>query len=263
MTLGAFLHYALEAITNADAKLYLTLRTLVTRPGVLTREFMCGRRQPYLGPLQLFLVCNVAFFVLLQLGLGTNAFTTDLIFHRQQPLYGDAAEALLTQKLGDLPERHTGRALSTWVAHSTPEQQEFRRRFNEASPRYANSLVILMVPLFALGIRLLRRRGLFVRELVFSFHFYSILLLVNIVLPPILLLFSRIYRPWTPFLDSEELIVLIMLAVCVTYLSLGFRSAYRDRWPAALGRGLIGFLLVALVLTLYRAILFFVVFWAM
>lgn len=103
MTIRAFAAYALEAVTNADAKLYATLRALIARPGLLTREFMAGRRRPYLGPMQTFLVCNVAFFLLLQAGIGPHTFTTDLVFHRQQPLYGDAAESLLTARLGELP----------------------------------------------------------------------------------------------------------------------------------------------------------------
>jgi hypothetical protein len=262
MTLRAFVHYAVEAITNADAKLYVTLRTLVTRPGLLTREFMAGRRMPYLGPLQLFLVCNVAFFLLLQTGFGVSTFTTDLVFHRQQPLYGDVANEMLRQRLGELPNRAGWEAMGAWVAHATPEQQEFRARFNEASPRYANSMVILMVPLFALGTRLLRRRGLFVRELVFSFHYYAIVLLLLIVWPLLSRGLIGIHRPLTPVLNTETAFAVVVLGTCGTFLTLAFRVAHGDSRAAAFARAVVSLILMVVVLMLYRAILFFVVFWA-
>lgn len=123
-------------------------------------------------------------------------------------------------------------------------------------------MVILMVPLFALGIRLLRRRSLFVRELVFSFHFHAMLLLLVIALALITALLTRLHPPLTPVLSTEATFVLVVLTACVTFLTLAFRTAYGDSWLAAIVRGLTGFVVLTLVLTVYRAVLFFVVFWA-
>jgi uncharacterized protein DUF3667 len=39
-----------------------TLRALLT-PGLLTAEFVAGRRRPYLNPLKLYLVCAALFFL--------------------------------------------------------------------------------------------------------------------------------------------------------------------------------------------------------
>jgi len=39
-----------------------TFVTLVAHPGLLTREYVCGRRRRYLRPLQVFLMCNALFF---------------------------------------------------------------------------------------------------------------------------------------------------------------------------------------------------------
>ena len=54
----------LEAFFHLDSKIFLSLRTLITKPGQLTAEYFRGRRKPYMAPLQLFLVCNFLFFIL-------------------------------------------------------------------------------------------------------------------------------------------------------------------------------------------------------
>jgi hypothetical protein len=265
LTLRAFAYYAFEAMTNADARLYATLRALFLRPGLLTREFMAGRRRPYLGPLQLFLLANFSFFVALQAGWGSNAFTTDLVYHQTQPLYGAVAGMKIEERFGPLPERRADESRLRWVASWNNEQRDYRERFNSASPRYANSLIVLMVPLFALVLRLMRFRTLFVRELVLSFHFYSFLLLGLILVPAIL--FLAVYVPLLlaaphllASLQSDAVYSILLSLVVFTYLALAFRTAHRDSWPAALLRAGVAPVLLLFVITFYRMILFFVVF---
>jgi hypothetical protein len=260
LTLRAFAGYAVEAVTNADAKLWVTLRRLVRRPGALTRDFMEGRRRPFVAPLQLFLLANLVFFVLLQVGIGMDTFTTDLLYHTGQPIYGGIAEGMLANRVGELPPREA-LTVSEWRALWSEEQQEFRRRFNQATPRYANSLVILIVPLFALGIRLLRVRGAFLRDLVFGFHLFALLLLYSAALAAA---FRGLYlvAPRAMVSVMGELVVTVLiLGPAAVWLAAGFRAAYGDRWPAAVARGLAALMVLFLALTLYRGALFFVVFW--
>jgi hypothetical protein len=263
LTLAAFLHYAVEALTNADAKLYRTMRLLLTRPGALTRDFIAGRRQPYVAPLQLFLLVNVLYFMALQTPIRTNAFTTDLAFHRLQPMYGGMAGTLLEGRLGPLPSRERTEPMSSWLSRWTPEQREFRERFNDASPRYANSLVIVMVPLFAAGLRLLRRRSLLVRELVLSFHFFTVVLLTLTAVPATALLLRTAGLPGGHFLASEEAAAWILGSTFFAYLFLAFRRAHGDATFPALLRAAAALAILLLVVTLYRATLFFVVFRSM
>jgi hypothetical protein len=263
LTLAGFARYALDAATNVDARLYLSLRRLVARPGLLTREFVAGRRRPYLGPLQLFLLANLVFFLLLQMGWGTSAFTTDLVYHRTQPVYGAVADRLIAERVGEFQRPEPGLTFPERLALLTEEQAEFRRRFNGAQPRYANSLVILMVPLFALVLRLLRRRALFVRELVFSLHFYAFLLLFLKVVPlPVLALLPIWPEAAVALNENDWWLSGVLLAVLLWYLATGFRTAHGDGRGAALLRAVVALPLLLLVVTIYRGVLFFVVFFA-
>jgi Protein of unknown function (DUF3667) len=63
-TLGHFAGEAFENITHADSRLWRTLWILVSRPGLLTREFFGGRRMRYLPPVRFYLVVSLLFFLI-------------------------------------------------------------------------------------------------------------------------------------------------------------------------------------------------------
>ena len=62
-TVSHFAAEAFESITHADSRVWRTLGYLLTRPGLLTREFFAGRRGSYLPPFRLYLVISVVFFL--------------------------------------------------------------------------------------------------------------------------------------------------------------------------------------------------------
>jgi hypothetical protein len=260
LTLRAFAHYAVEAVTNADSKLYRTLRLLASRPGLLTREFITGRRTRYVAPLQLFLLINVVYFLSLQTPIRTNAFTTDLGFHNTQPIYGSTARSLLENRVGELPVRGPGEPVEYWIGRWNEDQLAYRQQFNQASPRYANSLVIVMVPLFAVCLRLLRRSTTIVRELIFSLHFFVILLLLTMLLPAALFVVYRLGVPLAGTIATDAGFSLLISAALLTWLVLAFRRVHGDSRVAAAARGVAALLLLFTVITLYRGLLFFVVF---
>lgn len=72
-TVGHLAEETFETLTHADSRLWRTLRALLTRPGMLTREYFAGRRARYLPPIRLYLVLSVAFFLLLALNQRSAA----------------------------------------------------------------------------------------------------------------------------------------------------------------------------------------------
>ena len=47
-----------------DGRVALTVKTLFRHPGMLTHEFLVGRRRTYSSPLRLYLVISISFFIL-------------------------------------------------------------------------------------------------------------------------------------------------------------------------------------------------------
>ncbi|HEX6627722.1 MAG TPA: DUF3667 domain-containing protein, partial [Gemmatimonadaceae bacterium] len=55
---------AISEFSGWDGRLLNTVRALVTRPGLLTHEFLEGRRARYISPLRLYLSASVVYFLL-------------------------------------------------------------------------------------------------------------------------------------------------------------------------------------------------------
>lgn len=247
LRVGTFMRRAAGAAFDADSRLWRTYRKLLFRPGFLTAEFVRGRREPYVHPLQTFLLANVVFFLMLSTFGGFGTFTTRLEWHIGQPLYGDVARQLVEQR----------------VEPGTAEANAYAVRFDEATPRYANSMVILVVPILAAGLALLylRRRVPFVQHLVFALHFMAFLLLFTTIMPYALWLIMQV--PGTGFLDGEGPISVLLLLAFSWYFALAMRRAYGDGRLASLVRGLAATVVLFISVILYRGILFLAVYFTL
>jgi hypothetical protein len=151
------------SFTSIDGRLIRSLRCLVTRPGELTVAYVEGRRKPYIGPFQLFLIANVTFFAAQSL-THANVLSSTLGSHLHEQDWRALAQALVARRL-----RTRGTLLGTY----SPV-------FDQANVLHAKSLIALMVIAFALLLPLVfyRRRRPFVVHVVFSVHLYAWFLLV-------------------------------------------------------------------------------------
>jgi len=251
-------HFAIEAsrqVSDLESGLLRTLRALITRPGLLTREYMSGRRRLYLSPFQLFLLCNLAFFIG-EKGVGASVLSTHLTTHVSQQPYSP-----LARRMVDAAIRQRGET-----------EQHYAAAFNATVDAQASTLVIAMVPLFALifaGVEWRKRRP-WLQHLVFAFHFVGVFLLLFIALGALLiagaLLGDRVLGVDASRLIEEyenTLVPWFMTGMSTLYLTLGFRCAYGDGWVGALIRGVVVSSLLIVVLFAYRLILFFTTYYAL
>ena len=63
LKLRDFLHETTHELTDWDGKVPRTLKALLLRPGLLTADYLGGRRARWLPPLRLYLWCSVIFFL--------------------------------------------------------------------------------------------------------------------------------------------------------------------------------------------------------
>ena len=101
-SLRALAEEALEHVAQFDGTLVRTLRALFLSPGTLTAAYMRGDRVRYTRPLQLFLLANVAFFVISG-ALHVRALDTPLQQHLRVMPYRALAATMVDQRLA---ERH-------------------------------------------------------------------------------------------------------------------------------------------------------------
>jgi hypothetical protein len=248
-SLRRFLGEAFNILTSFESNLFRSFATLITRPGKLTAEYFRGRRKSYLKPLQLFVFCNVIFFFAHSY-FGFNSLTTPLYVHLNMLPHSRLARHMVDSEL---------RARNMTY-------DEYRPRFDAAIEGQAKTLVIVMVPLYALVLQLFywRTRRYYVEHIVFSLHLFSFLLLLIAGMHGALFVAWRarhIFGLDVSLLQSDNFVTLLMLSIFGTYLLFALRRAYRQGKTLAIFKCLALCLSIIPVIQLYRFILFFTTFY--
>lgn len=63
-TVGHIAHELVQELLSFDGKIFRSVWLLLTRPGLLTRELLAGRRVSYVSPIRLYLVFSIAYFAI-------------------------------------------------------------------------------------------------------------------------------------------------------------------------------------------------------
>jgi len=204
---------------------------------------MQGRHVPYLGPIQLFLATNVLFFAFQSL-TNTNIVSSSLASHLHTQDWNAIAQSLVDRRL---VEKNMSLAA-------------YSPLFDQAVIFYGKLLIALMVFPFTLLVYLtaIRQRRPFATHVVFSFHFYSFLLLLfcaSLAVCEVNVLFGG---GGLSSANIDTVVTIINLAICCAYLYLAIGVVYDKRSIArsvkalALGASVTGILLG------YRFLLFLI-----
>ena len=201
-SLRHFLQEATEDLTHADSRLWLTLRALLFRPGLLTREFLRGRRARYLSPVRLYLVVSLLFFIVAELAatlapsppvrvvdtahgfnmtVGTGRAAATATAPATGTIRGQAAQQHVCQQAGAFSAQ-----VSAWfgrrVEHSCVAAMAAGgvERFERALQRNLERAMFLLLPLLAAAMLPLYRtpRRHYVEHLLFFLHNHACLFVV-------------------------------------------------------------------------------------
>lgn len=237
-----------ETLTHLDGRVFSTFRALIARPGLLSANFLLGRRRTQMGPVQLFFVCNVIYF-LIQPFSAAAPFTSTLHMQTTQRSWSGLARRMAAARI---ESRHLPR-------------EEYARRFDETAHLQGKTLVIIMVPMFALGAWALfgRTRRFYAEHLVFGFYTYAFLLIwmgvsTLAVRWPIV---SMVTHKWPDDL-IESLISIYVVVPFAIYLFMAARRTYAEPSRRTLIKTAALTAWAVAVLSVYRFILFFTTLYA-
>ncbi len=248
-TLWEFVHEYLHHYVALEGKLGRTLGLLLCRPGRLSLEYLAGRRQRYVKPLQLYFTVSFLFFIALsfhgstppdEAGAGPRGqkYAAVSILQKQ-------GELVVLNRAGSAPASAANAggaeglsfdfgfaapAMRRWNAHLNARLAEFSadpmpalRKLGRQMLGYAPYGVFFLVPVFALFLWLLfyRRRLRYGAHLVFALHLHalSFLLFLLLLLLPL--------PSWGGFAGFCAL---------TAYFVLAMRTMYGGRWRWLLAR---------------------------
>ncbi len=222
-----YLEELVDALTHLDSKLLRSTWLLVRRPGLLSVDYLRGRRVPLVSPLRLFVFVSIVYFVSLTLlhaiphpnapNIQFNTFATPLAVQLHgNDFYAGYAAQQVEQKLQR--EHITFPALE--------------RLYDEKTAVLSKTLLFVLIPVIALlfGLLFIRKRRYLAEHLVVATHFWAFaLVLIGILLPAVLLplmyLLAALGLP-TEKVVNDATVSLLLQLVFAAYLYLMLRRTY-------------------------------------
>jgi hypothetical protein len=162
LTMKHFLHHGLHELTHFDSKIFRTVQALIFRPGLLTVEYLAGRRKRYVLPLRLFLVI---FALNLFLYTRPGAALYDVHFVVSANPQGKLFDDILERK----------------AAKKSMSKEALFEQINERWQHNVSLFQLGEVFFFAVWLAVLNWRRYFVEHLIFALHMSSFSLLFGCV----------------------------------------------------------------------------------
>lgn len=247
-SLKHFAEEALETFAHVDGRFLSSFRSLLTRPGELAANFLAGRRRSQIGPLQIFVICNLIYF-LVQPFTAFAPFTSTLRMQTTERSWRQLAT----------------RMVATRVQQRKTTFETYATEFDHTAHLQGKSLVIVMVPLFALGSWALygRRRRFYSEHVVAAFYTFAFVMLwmgfsTLVLSGPVI---YAVRHQWSGDVIENAASLLIVLPFAAYLFSTG-RRVLSESWPRMLARTAVLTGWTFAVLTIYRCILFFTTFYA-
>jgi hypothetical protein len=236
-----YVEESVEGLFHFDNKFFRSAKLLIFRPGLLSKYFFEGKRVAYMKPFQIFIICNIVFFLLVG---KSNLFSLALSnFYNYTPYINFNTREIINAK-----------------AATDQQFQLLAARFNEKMGTESKEFLAVFIPVFALGCLMVfhKNRKYLTEHLVFCTHYLSFILIyytffMLLVSEPYYRFFSDAVFNST-FDMTSSLITLIIFAV---YFWTGVRRFYKaSRWRALAGSVLISVIFLVTLYS-YRLIMFF------
>jgi Protein of unknown function (DUF3667) len=233
-----FLEHLADVLTHFDIRSLRSAWLLMTKPGVLTRDYLDGRRKRHVGPIQLFAIVNIVFAL-----IGATTFRTPLIVQESDPPFAAMKRTIAANA----------------IDRSGLTRQEFTREFDTNAGVQAKVWVFLTIPGLALGLAMLYGfRRYFFEHLVFATHLMAALLVLIIFLGFALSQALKIVDISLTPGAFDRVVSLLILFALIVYSYVAVRTVYADGRIAAALRAIGIGVLVIPVLFGYRFVLFFI-----
>ena len=233
----------MKTIAGVDGRLLRSLRALLLHPGSLTLAYGEGRRKPFIGPFQLFLLANVVFFAVQSL-THTRVFSSSLDSHLHHQDWSALAQELVDHRLA--------------AANTTLDR--FAPLFDRAVVLHAKSLVIAMAVPFALLLPVVffGSRRPFSIHVVFALHLYAFLLLLFCVALGVAAVDVAFGGGGLASASMDNVLTALILLGSTVYLYLASGRVYGVAGWSRIARSLLLALAVGVIVVGYRFAIFVV-----
>ncbi|HKQ14368.1 MAG TPA: DUF3667 domain-containing protein [Steroidobacteraceae bacterium] len=216
LSFGDFVHELLEGLFHVDSKFWLTLRTLLARPGLLTEQYLAGKRLTYSPPFRSYLVISIVYFVL-----------ASLLAPSGSRVLGENGQELTAADCAKMAA-HPG-----WALRFVPDiagsceraLSNNARALTSAMENLLPKVMFVVLPLVALVQFWIfrRQRPMYLENLVFVLHFQSFYYLASVLA----LLVAGVSALAGAKDAVSQALELVVYAWSIVYLFIAERRVYR------------------------------------
>jgi len=229
---------AFSELSGWDGRLASTVRALVRHPGLLTREFLEGRRARYISPLRFYLVASLAYFLVaatapnvtlssgrtLFMGLHVGAAANGKVTGSGSGGTPGAQTLSPEDKAVALEQIERSPALvRPFLRRAVADPAGFRRGLLEALPR----MFFVLLPVFAGIVALFYHGRKYPEHLYFAIHLHAFIFLALAACEA--LKFTRSFG----ILVVAALLVLVGIPI---YATIAFRRVYGGSLAATVAK---------------------------
>ena len=213
LSLRRFLGRVINDSTDLESnKILRTLSALVVRPGLLTIEYLAGRRGNYIGPVKLYLTFSALYFLF--------------------------AWGVLSDVRGGSAERTARHPVTVSMAKQRGiDPAVLADKIYQKAEKYATALRFFSVLISGTFLAALyfRMRKYYVEHLVFSLYYYSFDFFFKS-------LFAILFLSTTALgLKLPTLLLNFFYPLTLVYLVLALRRVYQQKWPMTLLKAVVLF----------------------
>jgi hypothetical protein len=227
------LEEVVEGLLHFDSKSLRTIRALVFSPGLLTLEFIRGRRARYVSPIRLYIFISFVFFMVISISTGRDADT-----RTQQSggsnfnitFFGLKSSELRGMSNAQLDSVMNAQDIENTWFNKYIVRQEARigtgggQEFSHLMVKGISYMMFVLMPFFGFLVYLFCRRQQphYIGMLVYSLHYHSFAFLLFTI-------FSLLSR-----LPMLSMIMLSAPLVVGLYLYLSLKTVFQHRWGMTL-----------------------------
>lgn len=247
-SLLGFLDNVLNAFTFLDGKFLTSLKSLISKPGLLSRNIADGKRVPYMKMVSLFFLANFFYFLF----PFADSFNSTL--YTQMNLMGNHSIHAKARVDKELEKRQIS-------------LEQFREKYEAQSTNLSKLLLVVLVLVMTVVLMVTNfsKKNYFFDHLLVSLEFYSFHLLINMLLFP-MILYAFVYLASLAGWDwrivfADRYFSIPIYGLLIYFLVRTQRNFYSQKWYWAIPKSLLIFYLFTRTVDLYREFLFYATVW--
>jgi len=226
---------AIDIFTHVDSKLFKSFRWLLLKPGMLSVSYVKGLRKPFMKPFQIFILCNILFFI----------FLSDFDIFRKPSHYWFKSEADYGFNIHEIV---TLKSLEGNISID-----ELALNYDHKSNSITKGFVVIFIPAIGFFLSLLhyKMKMQFGKHVIFATHLFSSILLIMVLWTNLL----RLY----PYDLSNQFFVIPILLSSFVLLLISVKKFYYNSWGLTILKTIITIILVIIFMEFYRTLISLVV----